>query len=593
MVSAVAAFEDAVSQEIIALSTATPQWQEIRGHRIFTSIVRDPLPGPLHFGPDGPPDNETAVHTEAVLVTPAGHYRYWTKQFGLPADAWAWCQWGENIVLSDIDENDLRIGDILSIGDQAVFQVTSPRIPCFKLAWRMGQPDSVLRDMILTGKIGFYLKVLTPGPVEIGDAVRLESPDPSAITVGDLSRLLVDTDLVDIDLLQRVADLPALGGQARGMLIKRLAGLRDQQRVARGRWADWRPFTIGAVTAEAKDIASFLLHPEDGAPVAPPLAGQFLTVRLGDEGHGAGPGIIRSWSLSDYDDAADPYRLSIKRVEGGQGSTAIHALQPGDRIELRAPAGGFTLKRDGFMRVVLISAGIGITPMVAMLKAHAARADHLPPLLWIHQTRNGSTHAFRDEAAPWLAAGHVRRHILYSQPAAADRPGEDYDATGRIDPEALRAIIEAPYETAPFGRSIELGGAFSDFYICGPADFEQSVRATLAGMGVADHQIRSEAFAPVSGAATPAAVEQADIWFGDVPVRWSAEDGQSLLELAEAQGIDAPFGCRTGSCGSCEWGLTEGKVDYTTAPAIPVAPGTVLTCCARPASAVVRLTSRG
>ncbi|MES2498542.1 MAG: hypothetical protein V4618_20685 [Pseudomonadota bacterium] len=77
--------------EIIALSTALPQWQDIRSHRIFTSIVRDPLPGPLHFGPDGPPGNETAVHTEAVLATPAGHYPYWAERFGLPAYAWAWC----------------------------------------------------------------------------------------------------------------------------------------------------------------------------------------------------------------------------------------------------------------------------------------------------------------------------------------------------------------------------------------------------------------------------------------------------------------------------------------------------------------------
>jgi uncharacterized protein len=558
-------------RRVVAVSTARPAWQDVRGQRTFTSIVRSPAPGALWFGAEGPDGNETAVHTEAVLASPAEHYAMWTERFGVDRAAWDWCRFGENIVVSGFDENNLRIGDIVRIGE-AVFRVTSPRIPCFKFAWRMDQPDSVLGPMIESGHVGFYLAVETPGRVAAGDSATTECPDPSAITVGDLSRLLVARDAEPQALREPLANR-WLGGQARGMLAKRIAGLEDMARLKTGRWSGWRPFRVAKLREEAQDIASFTLTPLDDVPLAPPLAGQFLTVRLGNGDDAP----VRSWTLSDHDDALRRYRLTVKRLAGGEGSALLHEIGArGGTVWARPPAGRFTLKRDGFMRVVLISAGIGVTPMLAMLKAHRERQDSPPPLVWIHQTRSGETHAF---AATGRDAALC--HVFYSAPREDDAGHEP----GRLTPERLREILAPAYKTAPFGREIELEGIFSDIYICGPAPFEAMVRDALAAMGVPPGQVRSESFVPGAADAAPS-IARAQVDFGGTVAEWTQDANLSLLELAEAAGLAPAFGCRSGSCGACESTLVSGRVEHSPSPAMPLAADRVLLCCARPASDV-------
>lgn len=559
-------------RKVVAVSAAKPVWHDVRGQRTFTSIVRAPAPGALRFGSDGPDGNETAVHTEAVLAAPAEHYDTWADRFGARRADWDWCRFGENIVVSGFDENRLRVGDIVRMGE-AVFRVTSPRIPCFKFAWRLGQPDSVLGPMTESGHVGFYLAVETPGRVSAGDVATTLCPDPSAITVGDLSRLLVARDAEPAALRAPLAN-PWLGAQARGMLAKRIAGLEDMARLKTGRWSGWRPFRVAEMRVEAKDIASFLLAPLDDVPLAPPLAGQFLTVRLGNRDDAP----VRSWTLSDHNDAPDHYRLTVKCVAGGAGSALLHEI--GARrgtVWARAPAGRFTLKRDGFMRVVLISAGIGVTPMLAMLKAHRARQDVLPPLVWIHQARSGETHAF-----PAAGREAARTHVFYSAPCEGDAGHEP----GHLTPERLRDILAPAYTTAPFGREIELDGIFSDVYICGPAPFEAMVREALAAMGVPPGQIRSESFVPETADAAPL-VTKARVDFGGVVAEWTEAANPSLLELAESAGLAPAFGCRSGSCGACESTLVSGSVEHAPSPAMPLAAGRILLCCARPASADV------
>ncbi|MBB4633038.1 MOSC domain-containing protein [Sphingosinicella soli] len=198
---------------MVAVSAAKPAWHDVRGGQTFTSIVRSPAQGGLWFGAGGPDGNETAVHTEAVLAAPAEHYDMWAERFGVDRAEWDWCRFGENIVVNGFDENSLRLGDIVRMGD-VVFRVTSPRIPCFKFAWRLGQPDSVLGPMIESGQVGFYLAVETPGRIGAGTAATLESPDPAAMTVGDLSRLLVARDAAPEALREALAN-PWLGAQAR------------------------------------------------------------------------------------------------------------------------------------------------------------------------------------------------------------------------------------------------------------------------------------------------------------------------------------------------------------------------------------------
>lgn len=535
----------------------------------------------MDFGPDGPAGNRTAVHTEQVLAFAAEHYDYWTKALEVPRADWDWCHWGENLTIAGLDESRLCIGDILEIGARARFQVTSPRTPCFKLAWRLGQPESVLRRITETGRVGVYLSVLTPGQVAAGDEVRRLPAQGQTVTVAEVARLGFGLGEAREEQLTKVLALAALGGQARGMLTRRLAALRDGERLNVGRWKGWRAFDIVAVSPAADDICAFELAAADGQPIAPYRAGQFLTVRLAEDASQAAPS--RTWSLSDYCDQPETYRLTIKRLPGGLGSAWMHDLT-GTRVLARPPAGRFTLDRGGFIRTVLISAGIGVTPMLAMLKAHAAREDPAP-LLWLHTTRNRASHVLAVETTALLRKHGFEGQVFYTAPDACDRLGEDFDHAGRPTPELLRTLIGAEYEIRPFGRSIPMEGTHSDFYLCGPPSFEAMVRASLLAMGVAEGAIRSESFSTLPGERSRP-VERAEVRFtrSNLTAAWSLDDDISLLELAESLGLEPEYACRMGLCGSCETALNEGSVDYDPRPLEPPPPGRVLACCARPAS---------
>ncbi len=575
---------------VIAVSVAQPRMCNIGGRDVFTSIVRSPADHPVRFGADGPDGNATAVHTEAVLAFPAEHYDYWTAAYGVPREAWDWCHWGENLTLTGVDENTLRVGDVLDVGEEARFQVTSPRIPCFKLAWRIGQPDSCLGPMTRTGLIGFYLSVLRPGVVGAGDRVAANSPDPEAITVGDLSRLLAGEDASSPEKLRRTLENPALGAQARGMIRKRLTTIEDAKRQIAGRWAGWRAFEIAEAADEGTDIRAFRLAPVDGGPAAAFRAGQHLTVRLSED-EADGGAEIRTWSLSDYHDGPKDYRLTIRRTESGRGSGWMHAAVPGRRVLARPPAGRFVLDRSGFMRVILISAGVGVTPLLAMLKAHAERGGEAPPLLWIHAARSGGAHAHAAEADALIRKGGFERHVFYSDPRPPDCLGASHDETGRLTAERLQALVAPSYTLAPFGRSIELEGVHSDVYVCGPAAFEAMVRDALSGIGLPDGLIRSESFAPVTGERPGASLERAEVTFtaSGTAAEWRADGGLTLLQLAESAGLSPAYACRQGVCGACEVDLLAGSTTYDPRPSVIAAPGRVLACCARPASAAVSL----
>jgi MOSC domain-containing protein YiiM len=279
-----------------------PRLVEVHGRPILTSIIRDPAAGAVKFGYGGPEGNRTAVHTEEVLATVSENYDHWARELGVPRESWPYAYWGENLTISGVNEHRLRIGDRLTIGKSAIFEVTSPRIPCFKLSWRLGQPDSFLSRLIQSGLTGFYLKVLTPGDVIAGDAVVLDSPHPDSITVGDLSRLLHDPS-ADVERLRHALATPGLGRQATGMLAHRIVHLTDGARVRRGRWTGWRRFRVADVIAETDEVRSFKLQSGDSEPIAEYRAGQFLLIRFRTPD---GRLMSRPWSLSDYEEGGSP-----------------------------------------------------------------------------------------------------------------------------------------------------------------------------------------------------------------------------------------------------------------------------------------------
>ncbi len=240
-------------------------------------------------------------------------------------------------------------------------------------------------------------------------------------------------------------------------------------------WQGFRPFRVSRKVRESGSVVSLTLEPADGKPVPPALPGQFVVLRL--EASPA-PALLRSYSLSGAPGAA-AYRVSVKREAHGAASAYIDdQLRDGDIVNASAARGNFTL-RPGTAPVVLVGAGIGLTPLLAMLHALAAEAS-LRDVWWLYGTRNGREHPFAEEVLDLLKTlPHSHKHIRYSAPEREDRPGIDFDAPGRLTPRVLDEL-HLPHD--------------GDFYICGPSAFMSDMTMGLVGSSIARDRIHTEMF---------------------------------------------------------------------------------------------------
>lgn len=342
----------------------------------------------------------------------------------------------------------------------------------------------------------------------------------------------------------------------------------------------WRPFKVIKVVDESATIRSFHLVPDDGAGLLPHLAGQHLPIRL--QLPGTDKPLMRAYTLS-VAPSENFYRISVKR--DGVVSRYLHDhLHTGDTLEARAPAGDFTLDASEPRPAVLLAAGVGITPMLAMLRHliyEGARKQRLRPTFLFQSARSKAERPFVRELDQLLAAAHgaVKLVRVLSQTADAE-PDVDYDFAGRIDMALLSRVL-------PFNDY--------DFYLCGPPQFTQALYDGLRALNIADDRIHAEAFGPSSLRRTndivkeakpllPVATQSVPVKFMDSlkEARWTPNAG-SLLELAEARGLSPAHSCRAGHCGSCKTKLLQGAVTYPTPPSAQVADDEVLICCARPA----------
>jgi len=360
-------------------------------------------------------------------------------------------------------------------------------------------------------------------------------------------------------------------------------------------WTGWREFRVAqrALEDAAQSQCSFYLQPVDGQPLPPFKPGQFLTFALdvtprSADAAATARAITRCYSLSDRPESAH-YRVTIKRVpapadhpefDPGLSSNHFHdRVQVGDTLRVKAPAGHFFIDPDPNVPAVLIGGGIGITPMMSMLRWCVAQQPERVLHVY-YGLRNSGEHAFKQQLEE-IAASHpaLRLNIVYSRPGESDLQGRDYQHQGHVDVELLR-------HTLPQGRH--------QFYVCGPPAMMQVLVPALAEWGVPIGDIHYEAFGPASVKlpGTPVAPATVD---AEVEVRfqrsgrtltWDGRDA-SLLDFAERHGIAAESGCRSGGCGSCETRLLEGKVQYEHAPDHDVAAGHCLLCVGRPSSALV------
>jgi ferredoxin-NADP reductase/ferredoxin len=498
---------------------------------------------------------------------------------------------GENLTVEGLADNEVCIGDRFRIGG-AVVEVSQPRDTCYRVGIRLNHPE-IAALLVAHHRPGFYFRVIEEGDIGAGDRVEKLLDGPGGMTVAEIDGLLYSAEHPP-EALRRAVRIPALSLDWQGSMQALLTaaetggttgnaglGLGASAPLA---WRGFRPAVVVASREESADVRSFTFAAEDGSPLPPALPGQYVMVRIEP-----GPdrsAVTRSYSLCGQPGIAN-YRIAVKN-ERGPGSGFLHQnVRAGSRLQISAPRGSFTLAA-GAGPVVLISAGVGVTPMLAMLHGAAASGDAgSRPIWWLHSARDRAHHSFAGEADDLLATLNAsRRCVIYSRPAPDDRPGQDFDRPGHLSLDLLKEL-GIPQD--------------ADFYLCGPPGFLEDFQKGLAAWGVPWPRVHVEVFGGAA-ALTPGIAGSA----GTLPHRpdgpagggpmvtflrsglavpWDPRFG-SLLDLAEACAVPVRWACRTGVCHNCESGLVEGEIFYMPEPLDPPAEGNALICCSAPKTAV-------
>ncbi|AGB25343.1 flavodoxin reductase family protein [Mycobacterium sp. JS623] len=569
------------------------QWQ---GRVVHTGVFKRPVSGPQmvrRLNIDGDGQGDLGGHggeQRAVLIYQTESYRYWAQV--LKRDDLEPGHFGENFTVDGLPDDEVCIGDRYRIGD-AVFEVTQPRVTCYRVGIRLDEPRMAAL-LVSHHRPGFYCRVLQEGFVEPGQTITKISADPEAMSVNEIDALLYLPGHPR-ESLQRALRIPALspGWQAslRSLLdqterdgVSGNSGLSAAAGTPSPAWPGFRSLIVSDIKMESDSVFSVVLADPDGAPLASWLAGQSIALRIHIDGDHLP--IYRNYSLSNRPGDPD-YRIAIKQERAGVASGYLHShLRVGDRLEVAAARGGFYLG-DGDGPVVLISAGVGITPVLAMLHAIS---DSQPDrrVWWVHAARDGSEHPFTAETAELLGRlSNVEAHVAYSRPGVASHFGVDYTIKGRLTAESLSEMA-LPRE--------------ADVYVCGPESFMRDMTAALTATGIEPARIHTETFG-AQGALAPGVVAAAappphlpagpagtgpEVSFSrsGITAKWS-DRYPSLLDFAEACDVPVRWSCRTGVCHNCESALLAGTVHYDPDPVESAADGNALICCSRPTSAVV------
>ncbi|TML06752.1 MAG: MOSC domain-containing protein, partial [Actinobacteria bacterium] len=547
---------------LLSVNVGVPREVQWEGKIVRTAIWKEPVDGPRmvrRINIDGDDQADRLAHGgehRAVFVYQVDSYRYWEQELG--RDDFTHGQFGENFTVEGLADDEVCVGDLYRIGG-ALFEVTQPRVTCYRVGIRMDDP-AMPTLLVAHHRPGFYFRVLEEGEVQAGDEIVRVAEGPERLTIAQVDALLYLPGK-SRELLERALRVPALSEGWRGSFRELLA--KAGHEAAPPAWSGFRPLRVAEIRQESTTIASFLLVPTDDLASAPTAApGQYLTVRVRPQADA--PPLVRSYSLSAIPDERG-YRISVKRE--GAGSRYLHDnLKVGDSLDVAAPRGSFVL-REGARPVVLISAGVGATPVLAML--HALVRDHTErPVWWLHGARNRAEHAFAAEVDELLAAlPGAHRVVAYSRPAAADAIGHEF--AGRLDLAALERA-DVPKD--------------ADYYLCGPDGFMRAIGAALAARGVAPERISTEVFGAVAAYASgivkagdraphapdgpPGAGPVVTFSRSSLAAPWD-DRYPSLLDFAEACDVPVNFGCRNGTCHSCESGLLAGEVNYLTEPLEP------------------------
>jgi ferredoxin-NADP reductase/MOSC domain-containing protein YiiM/ferredoxin len=576
---------------LLSVNVGMPKDVPWQGKTVFTGVYKDSVSGPRRVGKlnvEGDGQGDLAGHggeQRAVFVYQRDSYGHWERELG--RDDFGYGQFGENFTIEGLGDDEVCVGDRYRIGS-AVFEVTQPRVTCYRVGIRMNDPR-IPALLVSHRRPGFYFRVLQEGEVQAGDEIVKLASGPEQMTVAELSALLYLPGHPRQSLL-RALRIPALSAgwqESFRALLDGEPGGGNAGLTAPSPppvWPGFRRLTVTAIEQESDSVISIRFADSDGRPLPAARPGQYLTLRVHPAD--AEKSVLRNYSLSGPP-GAGYYRITVKREHDGTASGYLHTrLAIGDELDVAAPRGSFILDATE-APVLLISAGIGATPVLAML--HALAEQHSDrEIWWLHGARSGREHSFAAEARTLLASlPNVRSHVYYSHPAPSDLEGRDFDVAGRLAGSVLAEL--APAQSA-------------EAYICGPAPFMDEISAALVAVGLGAARIHTEPFGPAPSmtpgiaqaparrphapAGRPGEGPKIEFARSDLAVPWS-DDFASLLELAEACDVPVRWSCRTGVCHSCETTLVAGELAYDPDPVEPPAEGSALICCSRPSGDVV------
>jgi ferredoxin-NADP reductase/MOSC domain-containing protein YiiM len=575
--------------KVLSVNVGLPKDVSWRGKTVHTGVWKSSVPGPrrvrrLNLDGDGQGDTEGhGGEMRAVLVYQIDSYRHWEQHFH--RDDFVFGQFGENLTVEGLADHEVCIGDRYRIGT-AEFEVTQPRVTCYRVGLRLGAPD-MASLLVAHHRPGFYFRVLTEGSVEAEDPIVKTATGPGALSVAEVDALLYLPGR-DLDRVRDAVDIPALSPGWHQSFVELLEGAEKGEPGAVSApgsepgWPGFRELRVTEVVHETPEITSISLGLPDGGPLPVPRPGQYLTLRIAGAGT---PPPVRTYSLSS-DPHSTTYRISVKREPYGRVSGYLQdRLQPGTSIEAASARGEFVLE-SGTGAVLLISAGIGVTPVLAMLHALADEASRRD-IWWLHAARRPRDQALGAEAhrlLTMLPRAHER--VFYSAPGDGELLG----------PEAIGGRMTVD-------RLTELGiptGAMA--YVCGPPAFMEDVRRALGTLGIEPDRVRTELFGALPST-TPGIVNQRRVAphpppgeRGAGPLVTFARSGLSvpfggswanLLDFADACDVPTRWSCRTGVCHTCETPVLAGEVRYRPDPLEPPTRGCVLVCCSHPTTDVV------
>src|SRR5690242_9528214 len=439
---------------VLSVNVGMPRDVAWEGKTVHTGVWKYPVSGPAmvrRLNIDGDGQGDTAGHggeQRAVLVYQIQSYRYWERQLG--RDDFEYGQFGENLTVDGMPDDEVCIGDRYRIGE-AEFEVTQPRVTCYRVGMRLGVPE-LPALLVSHHRPGFYLRVIAEGRVQAGDPVVRTRTGPGSLTVAEADALLYLPGR-DPDRLRVATRIPALspGWQ---QSFRDLLEAAAEPAGTRPAWDGFRPLRVADVVPESDTVVSIHLAAPDGGRLPAARPGQYLTLRVPGA---ATPAPVRSYSLSSAP-GASPYRISVKREPHGTASGYLASrLRPGVELEVAAPRGDFVLDEDD-RPVLLISAGIGVTPVMAMLHDLAARHS-TREVWWIHGARGPREHPLAAEAHALLTSlPHAHEHVYYST-----------GASGRLTEDRL-AALGLPATAAA--------------YVCGPESFMADMGRALTTAGI-------------------------------------------------------------------------------------------------------------